>query len=424
MADPGPALAHSSAANLLPRRQRALAAAIQGPFRLVDALAVGSGGWLAIVGTADQTLIVPGRVTDGCFVRSPVTSAALHSPDAGRFRIDLLSPPPARAAPEQPIDVDQTNESVILAGSWVVKWQLNLAPNPAARRLRSITTAHETGVIPPQRLTPTPRAFIEWQDDSGDWLTLATAVDYIPGAEDGWDWAVRLVREHSQGQMADAISPFARIGQMAAHMHVAFAAEGIDFAGSNDLFHIHRAALAELDDALRLVDGPEGHRLHQRQGELRRELDALQELDRTPVIDIHGDFHLGQILRSPSGEYLIVDFDGSPVLAPADRLHRAPAARDIAGMLASIDHIARVVNYRTAGLDPTRALSWIPRAQAAFLDAYRSGLDEAGQHDLLDERLIRPFLVQQECREFIYSVRHLPHWRYVPDAVLTDMFPI
>jgi len=32
-------------------------------------------------------------------------------------------------------------------------------------------------------------------------------------------------------------------------------------------------------------------------------------------------------------------------------------------------------------------------------------------------------MLDQECREFVYSARHLPHWRYVPDAVLTEMFP-
>lgn len=432
MADLGSALGHSSAADLLPRRQRALAEGIQGPFHLVDALPIGSGAWLALVGTVDRTLIVPGRIEVGRFVRSTATSAALHTPTAGRFCIELLSDPPALRA-EEPIDVDQTHESSILAGAWVVKWQLVLAPNPSATRLRSIATAHDSGLIPAQRLTPAPRAFIEWQDESGEWMTLATAVDYVQGAEDGWDWAVRLVREHAQGLVTDAISPFKRIGQMTAQMHVAFATEGIEVAGTDvtgtdvarahDLPTLHQAALADLDEALRLVDGPEGQRLRERQGALSRELNVLQECEQTPVIDIHGDFHLGQILRSPQDEYLIVDFDGNPVLPPADRLRKAPAARDVAGMLASIDHIARVVNHRTPGLNRAPALAWIPRAQAAFLEAYRTTLDIAGQQNLLDERLLRPFIVQQECREFIYSVRHLPHWRYVPDAVLTDMFP-
>jgi maltokinase len=111
------------------------------------------------------------------------------------------------------------------------------------------------------------------------------------------------------------------------------------------------------------------------------------------------------------------------VLTPAERMQRQPAARDVAGMLASIDHVARVVNYRTEGLDPRPAVIWIAHAQDAFLAAYQSALAAAGQRALLDDRLLRPLMLDQECREFVYSARHLPHWRYVPDAVLTDMFP-
>jgi hypothetical protein len=32
-------------------------------------------------------------------------------------------------------------------------------------------------------------------------------------------------------------------------------------------------------------------------------------------------------------------------------------------------------------------------------------------------------MIDQECREYIYSARHLPHWRYVPDAVITHLLP-
>jgi maltokinase len=61
---------------------------------------------------------------------------------------------------------------------------------------------------------------------------------------------------------------------------------------------------------------------------------------------------------------------------------------------------------------------WIERAQQVFLEAYRSALRSAGRADLLDEALLTPFQVQQECREYAYAGRYLPHWRYVPDAAL------
>jgi maltokinase len=122
-------------------------------------------------------------------------------------------------------------------------------------------------------------------------------------------------------------------------------------------------------------------------------------------------------------QFAIVDFDGSPALPPTKRMMPIPAARDVAGMLASIDHVARVVNYRTEGINPRVALHWIPQAQQAFIDSYETALTLSGDLEIFDGRLVAPLIINQECREFIYSAESLPHWRYVPDAVLTNMFP-
>jgi maltokinase len=211
-------------------------------------------------------------------------------------------------------------------------------------------------------------------------------------------------------------------------MHVAFAqsnphVESIETLGTDAITQFAESAHVDLDTACSLMDGQEGDRLRQRRNVISEHLGELNSIDHTLAIDTHGDFHVGQILKSPTDQYFIVDFDGSPVLAPQERLKKQPAARDIAGMLASIDHVARVVNYRTEGLEPHAALIWSAHAQEAFLLAY---MDVLRQHDLLkilDERLLKPFMLHQELREYIYSARHLPHWRYVPDSVITSMFP-
>ncbi len=78
----------------------------------------------------------------------------------------------------------------------------------------------------------------------------------------------------------------------------------------------------------------------------------------TPLIDVRGDLHVGQVLRHPDAptgrgptagtpaSYAVVDFDGNPVLAAAERVRRRPAAVDVAGMMASPDHVGRVVLHR------------------------------------------------------------------------------
>jgi maltokinase len=49
-------------------------------------------------------------------------------------------------------------------------------------------------------------------------------------------------------------------------------------------------------------------------------------------------------------------------------------------------------------------------------------LAEAGRSELLDRSLLRPFEVEQACRELIYAARHLPRWRYAPMGVLRTWF--
>jgi hypothetical protein len=71
-----------------------------------------------------------------------------------------------------------------------------------------------------------------------------------------------------------------------------------------------------------------------------------------------------------------------------------------------------------AGVDAAVVARWVEAAETAYLDAYRAALAGHGLAELLDERLLRPARLQQECREFRYAARHRPHWRYVPDAAL------
>jgi maltokinase len=140
------------------------------------------------------------------------------------------------------------------------------------------------------------------------------------------------------------------------------------------------------------------------------------------TIPVHGDLHVGQVLRWAGG-YAVGDFDGNPVLPVGERLRPQPAARDVAGMLQAIDHVGRVVSRRVEGASPDRVSRWIVAARACFLDGYRDRLQANGRSALFDESLLLPFQVEQECREFLYAVRHLPRWRYVPDQALQALFP-
>jgi predicted trehalose synthase len=130
---------------------------------------------------------------------------------------------------------------------------------------------------------------------------------------------------------------------------------------------------------------------------------------------IHGDLHVGQILRVPDGRMYVSDLDGDPVAPVEGRTAPGSPARDVASMACALDHAGRVVVRRNPeSRDAIEA--WIPRARAVFLEAHQLALGPDAS--LYDERLLHPFAVAQEAHEFVYAARLQPRWLAVPDATL------
>lgn len=408
---------------VLPARRAQDATPAVAPLAVLDELPLPGGCRVLVVRDGAGVLYtVP--------VTGPGTDRAAPGDGAAAALVGLLGPGPARvgsfelvrryAAPatgEQAVTADQTNESVVVGGTAVVKWTVRPTtdPHPAPHRLAQLTAAGFTGM-------PRLWGLLLWHDPrqaGSEPVLLATVSDYLPGATDGWEWAVDDLRAVAAGDVRppDDTAPAQAIGRLTAELHLGLAGAGTRPATPAEVAAWHARALADLDRALQVVTGAEGARLSGYADRVRRRLAPLAAAAGTPVGAGHGDLHVGQVLRS-GDRYLVTDFDGNPVLAPAERTAPAPAALDVAGMLQSLDHVARVVLHRTPGVDAGVVLDWVSRAQAAFLAAYRSGIGAAGRGDLLDGRLLGALRVQQEVREHLYAVAHLPHWRYVPDAAL------
>lgn len=388
--------------------------------RLVDSLPLGSTdsgpAFIAIVEVGERQIVVPALVIDGELVRDPGIAHLLQAGKYGNFEVEVFNGGIPQGSVRE-LEVDQSNDSVIAAESVMVKWQLDAVVSPAPDRLRALNG---------REITPQLHALVTWNSELGEKRTVLTAVEYVKDATDGWTWAVELVRSLALGEAVDPIGPFRTLGEMSANMHSVLAKHGVGQFTGADLALLHAQCVADLQKAIHVIDGPEGERLQARTDAITAQLDQLRTIDSTPIIEIHGDFHIGQVLRASHEGFdrlAIVDFDGSPALPPTERMLPAPAARDIAGMLASIDHVARVVNFRTEKIDTRIAIDWIPQAQKAFIETYVEALTRSGDLEIFDGRLISPLIINQECREFIYAAESLPHWRYVPDAVLTDMFP-
>jgi maltokinase len=345
----------------------------------------------------------------------------LAGPDPRRQGFRATSWRGERLRGERGVTVDQTNESVVVGERAVVKWMVHLPGqgepgSPAGQRIATLVQAGFDSM-------PGAWGLLEHVGDGAHPpLLVATVVDLLPGALDGWDWAVgdlgRLVR--GDATLEEALAPAVTLGELTARLHVALASDGREAATPDDVAGWRDRALAELAEAQTVVGGVEGDRLTRWAPRLQAAYDEFLGATGTVLTHGHGDLHVGQVLRHPGG-YAVTDFDGNPVLAPAQRVRRQPPATDVAGMCASLDHVGRIVLHRGDGAAAEVVAEWIATAQQRFLAAYRAALSSAGARDLLDDRLLRPLRLAQEVREYLYAVRHLPHWVYVPDLALADL---
>lgn len=322
------------------------------------------------------------------------------------FAVRALRPLPDFPAGERPITVDQTYRSVVVGEKVIVKWFPHPAEGPHPG-LEMLTHLAATGFT----RTAEPYAAIF----CGTALAgLATA--YLPGARDGWQWCAD---EAVAGRTAFA----AELGTLAADLHLAMATpsevvpDPVRTAPATaDWAQRAEHALAE---ALALTtDETDAQWLADHVADLRRELAPLQVAGETPVMRVHGDLHVGQILEWEQG-YALIDFDGNPTVPGASPYQ--PAARDLAQLGISIENAGQVA-IRRRDADPHAISAWVWGAREALEHAYTKRLEDAGRGDLLDRSLLRPFEAEQLCRELIYAGRFLERWRYAPMGVLRSWF--
>ncbi len=139
----------------------------------------------------------------------------------------------------------------------------------------------------------------------------------------------------------------------------------------------------------------------------------------------HGDFHLGQMLIVKD-DVFIIDYEGEPRRPLAERRRKAPAARDVAGLIRSIDYSTTAALDRALKVSPddsgklaSALTTWRDSATAAFLTAYRDTLannrlwpaDAAAA-----ERVLDFFLLEKVFYEIEYEIAHRPDWVRVPLA--------
>jgi maltokinase len=300
-----------------------------------------------------------------------------------------------RCSNERPITVDQTNYSVVVDDRIVVKWLRPAVPAPHAG-VELIRHLISTG------FTEMPALLAV---DERDGLVHAIVTSYLPNALDGWDWFVDDVEAWLGATLPfeALVASGGQLGGIAARLHTALAdlqPALVDTAVVADRAMVDMQFAKEGLDGLEWLD--DGH--------VASVLQPLREVGVVNGHRIHGDLHAGQFLRA-GDTMLVTDFDGNPLQEFDSRAQPQSPLRDVASLLQSIAHVGAVVVKRRR---PDRVAD-VDQFTAAAID---SALAAYGAAHRIDADLLLAFRIAQELHEYAYSIRHLPHWRYVADAAL------
>lgn len=353
---------------------------------------------------------------------------ALHDPEARAILLsgfeDGASPPGdirygrlpgfalAAGVDQVLLGAEQSNTSVV-AGDALVKFFRRLSPgiNPDIEVQEALTRAG-SDEIPP---------LLGWIR-SGD-FDLAMAGLFQRSATDGWDTA----RASFRALRDDAVRAREAGGDFAGEAERLGAATAAVHRQMRELFPTEVWGAEQLDAlVLRLNDRLDAvAAAHPEVAEhVAAARAAYGRIDRGVPVEvqrIHGDFHLGQTLRTSAG-WKIIDFEGEPSRPLDDRTRLDSPLRDLAGMLRSFDYVAHSIPAMTGviSLDPTideaaLADDWVRRNQIAFLFGY--GFDRS---DAM-VALLRAYEIDKAVYEVAYEADHRPDWIGIPLRALSAL---
>jgi maltose alpha-D-glucosyltransferase / alpha-amylase len=363
---------------------------------------------------------------------------------------------------------EQSNTSIFYGDRFILKLFRHPEPgvNPDVEIGKYLTENTDFDRVPPFA------GSIRYQPAAGDApSTLALLQGLVANEGDGWTWTLEeldryyetsatktfpenaltkmgsllelsenppsdLMREHCGFYLDSAMT----LGKRTAELHLALATAPDDPAFSPESFTSKNleTLLADVrervskvldllrervptlpDEVMEIAASVLSHR--------RRILDRLSNVEltdsATKCIRIHGDYHLGQVLRVKT-DFVILDFEGEPDRPLAYRRLKQCPLKDVAGMLRSFSYAAysALINYTTrrpedlSRLEPWAQL-WERSAATAFLHAYRETSNESrflptNRSDL--RKLLDIFLMDKAFYEVLYELNSRPSWVRIP----------
>jgi maltose alpha-D-glucosyltransferase / alpha-amylase len=374
---------------------------------------------------------------------------------------------PARDSPRRG-SAEQSNTSIIFGDHLIMKLfrRQQFGPNPDTEIGSYLTeSAHFTHIAP-------FGGSIQYNRKGQESSTLAMLQGLVSNEGDGWGWTLEELDRYFEASAAESFSteglftgeltlvqlsqaketPYARehvgpyldaaalLGKRTAELHLALAKPTSDSAFSPEPLSVKDIEALRLDliqhaanafDALKANVAKLPDTVLERAGLVmsRRTvvLDRLRQLATQPSdalrTRIHGDYHLGQVLRS-KGDFVILDFEGEPARSLAERRTKQSPLKDVAGMLRSFSYAAfsALIKYSTrrpedfSRLEPWAKL-WEQAVSSAFLRTYCEcvrGVAVIPSNTQQFAQLLEAFVIDKALYELTYELNNRPNWVVIP----------
>lgn len=279
---------------------------------------------------------------------------------------------------------EQSNTSLIVGDRMLkVFRRLEAGENPDVELLSRIPDCPNVAPV---------RGWVTAEIDGTD-HTLAMVQDFVPDADDGWRFALGF---------ATLDAPFGAeaslLGEATRAVHEALA-QALP-TESVDLSELAAKLTRQLDELVERAPV-----LAEYADDARAVYGALDGGD-TRVQRVHGDLHLGQVLRTPD-TYILIDFEGEPARPLADRRMPDSPLRDVAGILRSLDYAAHFPAH-SGGAGPEDPASWAQAAAEAFLEGY----------GIAPGPLLDAYVLDKALYEVVYESDNRPEWVDIPLAAV------
>src|SRR6266508_4768149 len=222
--------------------------------------------------------------------------------------------------PGRLIDAEQSNSSLVFGNRLILKLFRLLQPgeNPELEVTRALAAKGFDACA----------ELLGWIEGLGS--TLGVLQRYYAGSVEGWKLAVERVADHYESEDPGNFAGEAReLGRLTAELHAALATALPKVSeGQPDLGRLSARLMGQLTQVAALVPELAPHRraIEEVYAEAVRGVGGAVHLQR-----IHGDYHLGQVLRVGQ-RWLVIDFEGEPARSLEERRRMTSPLQDVAGM--------------------------------------------------------------------------------------------